>query len=99
MKFFCLVYCYHLPTKLQEGNVFTRVCVCQVIIIHDVLDPIVQAPALIPPDMGFTEQEPFPSPAPPLHPRHRTPLPLLVTSGAITGDMFKLVHFRTPSPN
>ena len=31
-------------------------------------------------------------------PRHVSWEPLLVTSGGITGDMFKLVHFRTPIP-
>ena len=56
MSFFTQIY-YHLPTKLRENNVFIRVCVClftegmvsDMTIIHDSLDPTIQA---LPPNTG-----------------------------------------------
>ena len=69
---------WSLPTKVREGNVFTRACHCgrgggggrlsHVTITHDALDLTIQGILALPsPDMDLIEQG---SP-----PRHRTSLP------------------------
>ena len=78
------VFCYHPPTKLRKGNVFSHICVClgrgdsHVTVTHDTLDLAAQRP-LPPLDMG-----PYCT-CPPCY------------WHLMAGDLFQLVHLRTPA--
>ena len=82
---FCCCCCYHPPTKLQEGNVFTGACLsfCSGWVW---LLPTIHWSSLYSrdshPDMG----------------PHCTGTLYQWHLAATTGDLFKLVHFRTPCP-
>ena len=79
---------YRLPTKFQEGNVFSRVCP-HVTITHDALHLTAQGPPA---------QAQFPWTSDLRHLPPPGPAPCWWHLVVITGDLFKLVHSRTSPP-
>ena len=103
-------YCYRPPTMLRKGNVFSRMClVCSwgrgshVTITHDALELTVQGPSSSPGpltawtwDLTVQGSHPAPSLSPLGMRPHCTGTPYQKNQVANIGDLFNLVHLRTP---